>query len=337
MTVVTDSFITRVKDNGISVFQMRYFPNFVASGFKVESLPKELPEQCITGKLDGTPVTTKECMDIRGSILTILDWCLNDVDSEILYKVVPYNAVVIRNCQYEVEIVSDRANAPFNGAANLFHLLYPAESYSYAYNVKVTVTKARTWSANYKPIDNFEGDLSQFDLDKFLKQQQTPKANNHYGATPIPTSINHYGVTPIPTKMTEPAAQVRVEPKGYTSVGMDIDGNSNRSGLPEDMFASIVAEATKHVNNVKEGNTPALKVEDGGSTVKINATGKDVEPPSKEAIDKYVKHSLEEAKDAFADKMRQSLQEAKDEGMTVTAAQRGDTIAEDDFDFDNKK
>ncbi|MEE3417372.1 MAG: hypothetical protein VZR53_18755, partial [Prevotella sp.] len=73
------------------------------------------------------------------------------------------------------------------------------------------------------------------------------------------------------------------------------------------------------------------------STVKINATGKDVEPPSKEAIDKYVKHSLEEAKDAFADKMRQSLQEAKDEGMTVTAAQRGDTIAEDDFDFDNKK
>lgn len=46
---------------------------------------------------------------------------------------------------------------------------------------------------------------------------------------------------------------------------------------------------------------------------------------------------MEEAKDAFADKMRQSLQEAKDEGMTVTAAQRGDTIAEDDFDFDNKK
>lgn len=305
------------------VFQFRYLPGFVASNYKIESLPTGLPEATLIGKLDGVPVNDRECTDIRSSILSILDWCLEDVDSEILYKMVPYKAIVVRGCQYEVEIVSDRTNAPVE--ANLFHLLYPTESYAYAYDVKVTVTKARTWSANYKPIDNFEGDLSQFDLDKFLKQPQTPKANNHYR------------VTPIPTKMTEPAAQVRVEPKGYTSVGMDIDGNSNRSGLPEDMFASIVAEATKHVNNVKEGNTPALKVEDDGSTVKINATGKDVEPPSKEAIDKYVKHSLEEAKDAFADKMRQSLQEAKDEGMTVTAAQRGDTIAEDDFDFDNKK
>lgn len=307
------------------VFQFRYLPGFVASNYKIESLPTGLPEATLIGKLDGVPVNDRECTDIRSSILSILDWCLEDVDSEILYKMVPYKAIVVRGCQYEVEIVSDRTNAPVEGIANLFHLLYPTENYSYAYDVKVTVTKARTWSANYKPIDNFEGDLSQFDLDKFLKQPQTPKANNHYR------------VTPIPTKMTEPAAQVRVEPKGYTSVGMDIDGNSNRSGLPEDMFASIVAEATKHVNNVKEGNTPALKVEDDGSTVKINATGKDVEPPSKEAIDKYVKHSLEEAKDAFADKMRQSLQEAKDEGMTVTAAQRGDTIAEDDFDFDNKK
>lgn len=307
------------------VFQFRYFPGFVASNYKIESLPTGLPEATLIGKLDGVPVNDRECTDIRSSILSILDWCLEDVDSEILYKMVPYKAIVVRGCQYEVEIVSDRTNAPVEGIANLFHLLYPTENYSYAYDVKVTVTKARTWSANYKPIDNFEGDLSQSDLDKFLKQPQTPKASNHYR------------VTPIPTKMTEPAAQVRVEPKGYTSVGMDIDGNSNRSGLPEDMFASIVAEATKHVNNVKEGNTPALKVEDDGSTVKINATGKDVEPPSKEAIDKYVKHSLEEAKDAFADKMRQSLQEAKDEGMTVTAAQRGDTIAEDDFDFDNKK
>lgn len=323
---VENSFMMKVNNSAAGVvLQMRYFPGFVASNYKIESLPTGLPEATLIGKLDGVPVNDRECTAIRGSILSILDWCLEDVDSEILYKMVPYKAIVVRGCQYEVEIVSDRTNAPVEGIANLFHLLYPTENYAYAYDVKVTVTKARTWSANYKPIDNFEGDLSQFDLDKFLKQPQTPKANNHYR------------VTPIPTKMTEPAAQVRVEPKGYTSVGMDIDGNSNRSGLPEDMFASIVAEATKHVNNVKEGNTPALKVEDDGSTVKINATGKDVEPPSKEAIDKYVKHSLEEAKDAFADKMRQSLQEAKDEGMTVTAAQRGDTIAEDDFDFDNKK
>ena len=307
------------------VFQFRYFPNFMASNFKIESLPKGMPEQCIVGKLDGVPVRAEDCEHLRASVTNILVECLNDADSEVFHKIIPYKAVVVRDSQYEIEIVSDRNGDPIQGVASLISLLYPNENYEYAYDVKVTVTKARTWSANYKPIDNFEGDLSQFDLDKFLKQPQTPKANNHYR------------VTPIPTKMTEPAAQVRVEPKGYTSVGMDIDGNSNRSGLPEDMFASIVAEATKHVNNVKEGNTPALKVEDDGSTVKINATGKDVEPPSKEAIDKYVKHSLEEAKDAFADKMRQSLQEAKDEGMTVTAAQRGDTIAEDDFDFDNKK
>ena len=307
------------------VFQLRYFPNFMASNFKIESLPKGMPEQCIVGKLDGVPVRAEDCEHLRASVTNILVECLNDADSEVFHKIIPYKAVVVRDSQYEIEIVSDRDGDPIQGVASLISLLYPNENYEYAYDVKVTVTKARTWSANYKPIDNFEGDLSQFDLDKFLKQPQTPKANNHYR------------VTPIPTKMTEPAAQVRVEPKGYTSVGMDIDGNSNRSGLPEDMFASIVAEATKHVNNVKEGNTPALKVEDDGSTVKINATGKDVEPPSKEAIDKYVKHSLEEAKDAFADKMRQSLQEAKDEGMTVTAAQRGDTIAEDDFDFDNKK
>lgn len=307
------------------VFQLRYFPNFMASNFKIESLPKGMPEQCIVGKLDGVPVRAEDCEHLRASVTNILVECLNDADSEVFHKIIPYKAVVVRDSQYEIEIVSDRNGDPIQGVASLISLLYPNENYEYAYDVKVTVTKARTWSANYKPIDNFEGDLSQFDLDKFLKQPQTPKANNHYR------------VTPIPTKMTEPAAQVRVEPKGYTSVGMDIDGNSNRSGLPEDMFASIVAEATKHVNNVKEGNTPALKVEDDGSTVKINATGKDVEPPSKEAIDKYVKHSLEEAKDAFADKMRQSLQEAKDEGMTVTAAQRGDTIAEDDFDFDNKK
>ena len=307
------------------VFQLRYFPNFMASNFKIESLPKGMPEQCIVGKLDGVPVRAEDCEHLRASVTNTLVECLNDADSEVFHKIIPYKAVVVRDSQYEIEIVSDRNGDPIQGVASLISLLYPNENYEYAYDVKVTVTKARTWSANYKPIDNFEGDLSQFDLDKFLKQPQTPKANNHYR------------VTPIPTKMTEPAAQVRVEPKGYTSVGMDIDGNSNRSGLPEDMFASIVAEATKHVNNVKEGNTPALKVEDDGSTVKINATGKDVEPPSKEAIDKYVKHSLEEAKDAFADKMRQSLQEAKDEGMTVTAAQRGDTIAEDDFDFDNKK
>ena len=307
------------------VFQLRYFPNFIASNFKIESLPKGMPEQCIVGKLDGVPVRAEDCEHLRASVTNILVECLNDADSEVFHKIIPYKAVVVRDSQYEIEIVSDRNGDPIQGVASLISLLYPNENYEYAYDVKVTVTKARTWSANYKPIDNFEGDLSQFDLDKFLKQPQTPKANSHYR------------VTPIPTKMTEPAAQVRVEPKGYTSVGMDIDGNSNRSGLPEDTFASIVAEATKHVNNVKEGNTPALKVEDDGSTVKINATGKDVEPPSKEAIDKYVKHSLEEAKDAFADKMRQSLQEAKDEGMTVTAAQRGDTIAEDDFDFDNKK
>ena len=306
------------------VFQLRYFPNFMASNFKIESLPKGMPEQCIVGKLDGVPVRAEDCEHLRASVTNILVECLNDADSEVFHKIIPYKAVVVRDSQYEIEIVSDRNGDPIQGVASLISLLYPNENYEYAYDVKVTVTKARTWSANYKPIDNFERDLSQFDLDKFLKQPQTPKANNHYR------------VTPIPTKMTEPAAQVRVEPKGYTSVGMDIDGNSNRSGLPEDMFASIVAEATKHVNNVKEGNTPALKVEDDGSTVKINATGKDVEPPSKEAIDKYVKHSLEEAKDAFADKMRQSLQEAKDEGMTVTAAQRGDTIAEDDFDFEKR-
>ena len=306
------------------VFQLRYFPNFMASNFKIESLPKGMPEQCIVGKLDGVPVRAEDCEHLRASVTNILVECLNDADSEVFHKIIPYKAVVVRDSQYEIEIVSDRNGDPIQGVASLISLLYPNENYEYAYDVKVTVTKARTWSANYKPIDNFERDLSQFDLDKFLKQPQTPKANNHYR------------VTPIPTKMTEPAAQVRVEPKGYTSVGMDIDGNSNRSGLPEDMFASIVAEATKHVNNVKEGNTPALKVEDDGSTVKINATGKDVEPPSKEAIDKYVKHSMEEAKDALAEKMRQSLQEAKDEGMTISTAQRGDAVAEDDFDFEKR-
>ena len=54
------------------------------------------------------------------------------------------------------------------------------------------------------------------------------------------------------------------------------------------------------------------------------------------AIDKYVKNSMEEAKDALAEKMRQSLQEARDEGMTVSTAQRGDAVAEDDFDFETK-
>lgn len=322
---VENSFMAKVNNSAAGVvLQMRYFPGFVASNYKIESLPTGLPEATLIGKLDGVPVNDRECTDIRGSILSILDWCLEDVDSEILYKMVPYKAIVVRGCQYEVEIVSDRTNAPVEGIANLFHLLYPTENYSYAYDVKVTVTKARTWSANYKPIDNFEGDLSQFDLDKFLKQPQTPKANNHYR------------VTPIPTKMTEPAAQVRVEPKGYTAVGTDIDGNSDKPGNPEDIFASIMAEAAKHVNNVREGNTPALKIENTADAVKISVGDKEAEQPSKEAIDKYVKNSMEEAKDALAEKMRQSLQEARDEGMTVSTAQRGDAVAEDDFDFEKK-
>lgn len=314
---VENSFMVKVNNSAAGVvLQMRYFPGFVASNYKIESLPTGLPEATLIGKLDGVPVNDRECTDIRGSILSILDWCLEDVDSEILYKMVPYKAIVVRGCQYEVEIVSDRTNAPVEGIANLFHLLYPTENYSYAYDVKVTVTKARTWSANYKPIGNFEGDLSQFDLDKFLKQPQTPKA--------------------IPTKMTEPAAQVRVEPKGYTAVGTDIDGNSDKPGNPEDIFASIMAEAAKHVNNVREGNTPALKIENTADAVKISVGDKEAEQPSKEAIDKYVKNSMEEAKDALAEKMRQSLQEAKDAGMTVSTAQRGDAVAEDDFDFEKK-
>ena len=317
---VENSFMAKVNNSAAGVvLQMRYFPGFVASNYKIESLPTGLPEATLIGKLDGVPVNDRECTDIRSSILSILDWCLEDVDSEILYKMVPYKAIVVRGCQYEVEIVSDRTNAPVEGIANLFHLLYPTENYSYAYDVKVTVTKARTWSANYKPIDNFEGDL-----DKFLKQPQTPKANNHYR------------VTPIPTKMTEPAAQVRVEPKGYTAVGTDIDGNSDKPGNPEDIFASIMAEAAKHVNNVREGNTPALKIENTADAVKISVGDKEAEQPSKEAIDKYVKNSMEEAKDALAEKMRQSLQEAKDAGMTVSTAQRGDAVAEDDFDFEKK-
>ena len=317
---VENSFMVKVNNSAAGVvLQMRYFPGFVASNYKIESLPTGLPEATLIGKLDGVPVNDRECTAIRGSILSILDWCLEDVDSEILYKMVPYKAIVVRGCQYEVEIVSDRTNAPVEGIANLFHLLYPTENYSYAYDVKVTVTKARTWSANYKPIDNFEGDL-----DKFLKQPQTPKANNHYR------------VTPIPTKMTEPAAQVRVEPKGYTAVGTDIDGNSDKPGNPEDIFASIMAEAAKHVNNVREGNTPALKIENTADAVKISVGDKEAEQPSKEAIDKYVKNSMEEAKDALAEKMRQSLQEAKDAGMTVSTAQRGDAVAEDDFDFEKK-
>lgn len=325
IAAVENSLMAKV-DNSTTgvVLQMRYFPGFVASNYKIESLPTGLPEATLIGKLDGVPVNDRECTDIRSSILSILDWCLEDVDSEILYKMVPYKAIVVRGCQYEVEIVSDRTNAPVEGIANLFHLLYPTENYSYAYDVKVTVTKARTWSANYKPIDNFEGDSSQFDLDKFLKQPQTPKANNHYR------------VTPIPTKMTEPAAQVQVEPKGYTAVGTDIDGNSDKPGNPEDIFASIMAEAAKHVNNVREGNTPALKIENTADTVKISVGEKEAEQPSKEAIDKYVKNSMEEAKDALAEKMRQSLQEAKDAGMTVSTAQRGDAVAEDDFDFEKR-
>ena len=184
------------------VFQLRYFPNFMASNFKIESLPKGMPEQCIVGKLDGVPVRAEDCEHLRASVTNILVECLNDADSEVFHKIIPYKAVVVRDSQYEIEIVSDRNGDPIQGVASLISLLYPNENYEYAYDVKVTVTKARTWSANYKPIDNFERDLSQFDLDKFLKQPQTPKANNHYR------------VTPIPTKMTEHAAQVRVEPKG---------------------------------------------------------------------------------------------------------------------------
>lgn len=324
IAAVENSLMAKV-DNSTTgvVLQMRYFPGFVAGNHKIESLPTGLSEATLIGKLDDVPVNDRECTDIRSSILSILDWCLEDVDSEILYKMVPYKAIVVRGCQYEVEIVSDRTNAPVEGIANLFHLLYPTENYSYAYDVKVTVTKARTWSANYKPIDNFEGDLSQFDLDKFLKPQ-TPKANNHYR------------VTPVPIRMGEPAAQVQVEPKGYTAVGTDIDGNSDKPGNPEDIFASIMAEAAKHVNNVREGNTPALKIENTADTVKISVGEKEAEQPSKEAIDKYVKNSMEEAKDALAEKMRQSLQEAKDEGMTISTAQRGDAVAEDDFDFEKR-
>lgn len=321
---VENSFMVKVNNSAAGVvLQMRYFPGFVASNYKIESLPTGLPEATLIGKLDGVPVNDRECTAIRGSILSILDWCLEDVDSEILYKMVPYKAIVVRGCQYEVEIVSDRTNAPVEGIANLFHLLYPTENYSYAYDVKVTVTKARTWSANYKPIDNFEGDLSQFDLDKFPKPQ-TPKANNHYR------------VTPVPIRMAEPALRVQVEPKGYTAVGTDIDGNSDKPGNPEDIFASIMAEAAKHVNNVREGNTPALKIENTADTVKISVGEKEAEQPSKEAIDKYVKNSMEEAKDALAEKMRQSLQEARDEGMNVSTAQRGDAVAEDDFDFEKR-
>lgn len=79
-----------------------------------------------------------------------------------------------------------------------------------------------------------------------------------------------------------------------------------------------------------------LKIENTADAVKISVGDKEAEQPSKEAIDKYVKNSMEEAKDALAEKMRQSLQEAKDEGMTVSTAQRGDAVAEDDFDFEKK-
>ena len=135
---VENSFMMKVDNSAAGVvLQMRYFPGFVASNYKIESLPTGLPEATLIGKLDGVPVNDRECTDIRSSILSILDWCLEDVDSEILYKMVPYKAIVVRGCQYEVEIVSDRTNAPVEGIANLFHLLYPTENYSYAYDVTI--------------------------------------------------------------------------------------------------------------------------------------------------------------------------------------------------------
>lgn len=310
------------------IFQLRYFPNFMASNFKVEPLPKGMPEQCIVGKLDGTPVRAEDCEHLRASITNIVVECLNDADSEVFHKVIPYKAIVIRDSQYEVEIVSDYASDSSQGIASLVSLLYPSKNYLYAYTVKVTVTKARTWSRNYRPFYNTELSTDAPTFEEMIRRKY-PGASVSFATQTSSAMTQNQPDTKQPLSPAEP-----VKPKGYTSVGMDITGGSARSNAA-DMFASIVAEATKHVNNVKEGNTPALKVESDDAIVTINATGKEVEKPSKEAVDKYVKNSLEEAKAAFADKMRQSLQEAKDEGMKMTA-ERGDAIAEDDFDFEKK-
>ena len=75
------------------VFQLRYFPNFMASNFKIESLPKGMPEQCIVGKLDGVPVRAEDCEHLRASVTNILVECLNDADSEVFHKIIP-----IGNC-----------------------------------------------------------------------------------------------------------------------------------------------------------------------------------------------------------------------------------------------
>ena len=84
------------------VFQLRYFPNFMASNFKIESLPKGMPEQCIVGKLDSVPVRAEDCEHLRASVTNILVECLNDADSEVFHKIIPYKAVVVRDSQYEI-------------------------------------------------------------------------------------------------------------------------------------------------------------------------------------------------------------------------------------------
>lgn len=252
-----------------------------------------------------TDGTIEEVSDSQYDLTTIVNFInsqLEELDTSVLIKVSPYEALVIQNPVYTLEVISAKVRDIVNGSLT-YDKLFVSDYDTRINDYTITISKNGTVTVKDTGYQTIE-------------RQSIPVEQDD---------------TSTPTVDTVDTVVESAPAKGYTEAAMDFSGNTSGRST-EDMIASIMAEAARHVANVKAGNTPELVVADDSNDVKIDLNTTATEQPSKEAIDKYVDKSMDEARDVFADKMRQSLQNARDEGFT-SGAKRGDAISEDDFDF----
>lgn len=141
------------------------------------------------------------------------------------------------------------------------------------------------------------------------------------------------------------------EAKGYTNVVTDKPGAARlsddlRSTVPdEDLLSAIQANAMKHVEDVKNGLTPKLEVNENlnlDGTVKTDK--KELSDADKQAIDADVRKKMEQNNNFFNQQLRQINQMNASDGYVIRENKNDTTVSDlpqlnpedddaEDFDF----
>lgn len=149
---------------------------------------------------------------------------------------------------------------------------------------------------------------------------------NLFDSLPVTSTQVVQKPTVAPVVLSKP-----VTATGMTEVATDVKGDLRPKVNPadrvvtEDIIAKVMAEAQHHVENVRNGATPELKVD---NKKLMNKSASELSADEKAKIDSYIQKSMGEGSIKLRELMKNEIEQAEAEGFKIPT-----TKPDDDMEF----